>query len=158
MRRHKRIILCGPTASGKTFIRNKFKEKGFINEVSYTSREPREGEINGVDYHFISNDEFMTHLVNGDFYEHTYYNGCHYATGNKEWNECEIFVMETDGLKTILPEDKRDCVFIYVDTPKEIRVKRMYERGWDQTKILSRIDTDEKKFKNFTDYDFKISS
>lgn len=158
MRKHKRIILCGPTASGKTFIRNKFKEKGFINEVSYTSREPREGEVDGVDYHFISKDVFLIKLVNGEFYEHTYYNGNHYGTGTKEWNECEIFVMETDGLKTILEADKPDCVFIYVDTPKEVRVKRMYERGWDQTKILSRIDTDEAQFGTFTDYDFKISS
>ena len=158
MRKHKRIILSGPTASGKTYIRNKFKEKGFINEVSYTSREARPDEIDGVDYHFISKDEFLKRLNNSEFYEYTQYNGNHYATGVKEWNECEIFVMETDGLKTILLEDKADCVFIYVDTPKEIRVKRMYERGWDQSKILSRIDTDEIKFKNFTDYDFKISS
>ena len=158
MRRHKRIIFCGPTASGKTYIRNKFKEKGFINEVSYTSREPRPGEIDGVDYHFISKDIFMIHLANGDFYEHTQYNGSHYATGVKEWNECEIFVMETDGLKTILLEDKCNCVFVYVDTSEEIRIQRMKERGWDMDKIMSRIKTDDIKFKDFLDYDFKINS
>lgn len=158
MRRHKRIIFCGPTASGKTYIRNKFKEKGFVNEVSYTTREPREGEIDGVDYHFISKDMFMVMLANSEFYEHTYYNGSHYGTGIKEWNECEIFVMETDGLKTILQEDKKDCVFVYVDTPEETRIQRMKERGWDMDRIISRIKTDEIKFKDFLDYDFKISS
>jgi guanylate kinase len=158
MRKHKRIILSGPTASGKTYIRNKFKEKGFINEVSYTSREPRPGEIDGVDYYFITKEDFMKRLENGEFYEYTEYNGCHYATGVKEWNECEIFVMETDGLKTILNEDKKDCVFVYVDTPEETRIQRMKERGWDMDRILSRIKTDEVKFKDFLDYDFKISS
>lgn len=158
MRKHKRIILAGPTASGKTYIRNKFKEKGFINEVSYTSREPRPGEVDGIDYHFISKDVFMVKLANDEFYEYTYYNGSHYGTGKKEWNKCEIFVMETDGLKTILNEDKCDCVFIYVDTPEEVRIQRMKERGWDMDKIISRIKTDEEKFKDFLDYDFKISS
>ena len=158
MRRHKRIIFAGPTASGKTYIRNKFKEKGFINEVSYTSREPRPGEIDGIDYHFIPKDEFLKRLADGEFYEYTEYNGSHYATGIKEWNECEIFVMETDGLKTILQEDKVDCVFVYVDTPEEIRIQRMKERGWDMDRIISRIKTDDVKFKDFLDYDFKISS
>ena len=38
---NKRIILCGPTCAGKTYIRDKFREKGYQIDVSYTSRQPR---------------------------------------------------------------------------------------------------------------------
>ena len=50
---NKRLIICGPTASGKTFLRKRLEDKGFKCDVSYTSREPRPGEVDGVHYHFI---------------------------------------------------------------------------------------------------------
>lgn len=54
------IALVGASGSGKSFIEKEISQlSGFEKLISYTTREPRPGEINGVDYHFISNEEFM---------------------------------------------------------------------------------------------------
>src|ERR1035437_3624382 len=55
---HSRIIICGSAASGKDHLRKKFEDKGYKYGISYTTRPPRTGEINGVDYHFLTNEEF----------------------------------------------------------------------------------------------------
>jgi guanylate kinase len=155
---HKRIILCGPSASGKNYIREKFREKGFLCDVSYTSREPRQGEINGIDYYFIDNSAFEDLIKRNAFYEWVKYGDYYYGTGNYEWNNCEIFIMETDGISKIKQKDRNDCLIICVDTPLPLRMIRMKERGWDDNKIQKRRNIDYKKFKDFSNYDFKISS
>ena len=68
---NKRIILVGPTASGKNILRDRFSEKGFTYDVSYTTRDLREsvGEKDGVEYHFITDDEFTKMEQDDKFYE-----------------------------------------------------------------------------------------
>ena len=151
---NKRIILTGPAAAGKDFIKSKFKEKGFICDVSYTTRPPREGEVNGVDYHFISENEFNSK----GFYEWAQHGGFYYGTGLFEWNKCQVFIMEAHGVSKIVSEDRKNCMIIYINTPKQIRIKRLLKRGWDMETINDRRITDDIKFKDFKDYDFTISS
>lgn len=155
---NKRIILVGPTASGKNYIREKFREKGYKIDVSYTTRQPRKGEAEGIDYQFISTTKFVDMIANCEFYEHVQYGDCYYGTGQFEWDMCEIFIMETDGVSHIAPEDRKDCLVIYVNTPFDVRIRRMRERGWDGQKILERTKIDIEKFHNFKDYDLEISS
>jgi guanylate kinase len=160
---NRRIILVGPSAAGKNYIREQFVKRGYKADCSYTSREPRPGEIDGVDYKFITKEQFKTKAVRGGFYEHIEYNGNHYGTGLDEWNECDIFIMETDGIKYITPEDRKNSLVILVNTPYDVRLKRMRERGWDDKKILERVAVDRDKFGHnyleyFKDYDLEISS
>ncbi len=54
MRNHKRIILVGKAASGKDHLRRKYESRGFKYAVTYTTRPPIEGEVNGKDYFFIT--------------------------------------------------------------------------------------------------------
>jgi guanylate kinase len=157
MNEHKRIILCGPGAAGKDFIRNKFRDKGYQIDISYTSRPPRDNEIDGKDYHFIG-DKFPFRISQNEFYEYVQHGEYWYGTGMKEWNESDVFIMETEGLKLISPEDRPHCLIIYIDTPLDVRIKRMKERGWDMEKISKRIKIDIEKFKDFFNYDLKISS
>jgi guanylate kinase len=154
----KRIILVGPTCAGKNFMRDKFQKAGYQADVSYTTRMPREGEKNTVDYNFISKNAFESMIEKIGFYEWVQYGGNYYGTGLKEWKWCDIFIMETDGIKHIKPEDRKNCLIIYVNTPVNRRILRMRERGWDNDKIYERILVDEKKFEDFTDFDVEISS
>jgi guanylate kinase len=154
----KRIILVGPSCAGKNYIRDKFKEKKYEIDISYTSREPRPGEEEGVDYYFLSKEKFEQRIKERDFYEHVKYGDCYYGTGIWEWNNCEVFIMETDGVSKIAPEDRPYCLIIYVNTPLMTRVQRMRERGWDEKKIMERAKIDIKRFKDFKDYDIQISS
>ena len=75
------LILVGPSATGKSEIVkclvNKFQMKKF---VTCTTRLPRPGEVDGVDYYFMSKDEFLVHLEKGDFIDCVSYNDHFYGT------------------------------------------------------------------------------
>jgi len=155
---HKRVILCGPSATGKNFIREAFQKKDYLIDVSYTTRSPRENEKEGTDYRFISEKRFIERINDSFFYEYVKYGDNYYGTGNWEWNKANVFIMETDGINKIKPEDRNDCLIIYINTPFDVRLKRMRERGWDHNKISERTKVDIEKFSNFKDYDIEISS
>lgn len=154
---NRRIILVGPTCSGKTFLRKRLEKRGFECDVSYTSREPREGEVDGIHYHFIGKKQFEILVAGGFFYEWVEYNGNYYGTGQKEWDELPLFIMETDGIKHIKSEDRKSCFIIYLNPPPAVRFERMRgEREWDDRTIEKRLVTDGKKFDGFEDYDMII--
>lgn len=156
--KHKRIILVGPSAAGKNFIRDNFVKRGFRSDVSYTSRTPREGEIDGKDYHFITEKEFRERINDNLFYEWVKYGNNYYGTGRYEWDHSDIFIMESDGVEKIMEKDRPSCLVMFVNTSFDVRLQRMRERGWDSTKISERTHVDIAKFKNFKDYDVQISS
>jgi len=156
---NKRIILVGPTCSGKTILRARLETKGFKCDVSYTTRPMRPGEVNEVHYHFMDKKTFQHGIENDWFYEWVEYNGNFYGTGNFEWNEVPLFIMETDGIKHIKPEDRKSCFIIYLDVPEHERIKRMrLERKWEYPEIQKRIATDKEKFSTFKDYDLRITN
>lgn len=158
---NKRIILCGPTASGKNILRERLSLKGFTFDVSYTTRKIRKevGEKDGLDYHFIPLDEFEKMENDDKFYEKTIYNGNKYGTGKKEWDMVDVFIMEPHGISCIREEDRKTCFIIYINPPVDERIKRMIiERQWTDEQVQSRIKTDEIKFSDFTDYDMKITN
>ncbi len=66
------LILSGPSGAGKSTIISKSEDRigEFYFSISTTTREPRDGEIDGVDYHFVSKDEFERGIERGDFLEY----------------------------------------------------------------------------------------
>lgn len=155
----KRLIICGPTASGKTILRKRFEDKGFIFDISYTSRPKRLDEKYGVHYNFISRNEFTLRISQDAFYEYVQYDGHFYGTGRYEWDNFNGFIMETDGIKHIKPEDRKYCFIMYLNISKKVRTERMIkEREWDPQEVANRLATDAKKFKNFKDYDIIITN
>ena len=155
---NKRIILVGPTASGKTFLRNRFEDKGFECDVSYTTRPMRPGEKDGVHYHFLEVKIFEEMIKEGGFYEWVEYNGNYYGTGLEEWESLPLFIMETDGVKHITLEDRKSCFIIYINPAKVIRQTRMVlERGWTMEEVDKRLKTDRDKFEGFSDYDLILT-
>jgi len=75
-------IVSGPSGVGKdTVVKELRKKYSHINKtVSATTRAKRSTEVDGVDYYYISKDEFYDHQTNGDFVEHELYDGEHYGT------------------------------------------------------------------------------
>ena len=79
------IILAGPSASGKTATCLYLQEHyGIKKVVTHTTRSKREGEEEGVDYHFVDDDTFNNMVKNDEFIEHIHYNGNQYGTSKKE--------------------------------------------------------------------------
>jgi guanylate kinase len=154
----KRIILVGPACAGKDYIKRKFVEKGYVPDISYTSRAKRGDEVDGVDYHFISEEQFLSYVEDKQFYEYVKHGDYYYGTGLYYWNTANIFIMEANGIDSIQQEDRKRCLIIFVTAPGNIRIKRMRERGWDNNKITERFRLDTKKFEGFTNYDLIINS
>jgi len=155
---NKRIILVGPAAAGKDYLKRIFIKRGFTPDVSYTTRPKRVGEIDGQDYHYISSPRFFEMIAGLKFYEWCEHGDYLYGTGQFEWDNCDIFIMETHGISQISPEDRENCFIIYLNPDKDIRQKRLMERGWTLQNIMHRSTMDNEKFKNFKNYDMEITS
>ncbi|QQL45564.1 guanylate kinase [Sulfuriroseicoccus oceanibius] len=81
-------LLCmvsGPTASGKTTVCRKARDHDdCVYSISCTTRAPREGEVDGVDYHFLDKDDFIQRTAQGDFLEWATVHGNYYGTLKSE--------------------------------------------------------------------------
>ena len=139
-------------------MKEKFIQRGFKPDVSYTTRKPREGETHGQDYYFISEDAFINKAKLSGFYESVKYEGVQYGTGINEWEDCDIFIMETNGISKLKPEDRKESFVVFINPEEDIRIERMKERGWNQDQIDSRIATDQIRFNKFKDYDLLITN
>ena len=79
------IVISGPAGSGKgTVNAHLLAREDFVYSVSATTRDPRPGEIDGVNYHFLSREEFLRRIDAGDMLEYTEYCGNFYGTPRKE--------------------------------------------------------------------------
>ena len=79
------LIVSGPAGSGKGTVNARLLEReDFVYSVSATTRSPRPGEVNGVNYHFISREDFLARLESGDMLEYTEYCGNFYGTPRRE--------------------------------------------------------------------------
>ena len=70
------IVISAPSGSGKSTVREELmRRENFAYSVSATTRPPRAGEANGVDYWFVTKEQFEEQIKNGDMLEHAIYNG-----------------------------------------------------------------------------------
>ena len=154
-----KVILVGKGASGKDHLRKILEGRGFIYGTSYTTRPPREGEIDGHDYFFLTEDEFKKYREGNFWYESVQFNGWWYGTSYSQFKvECNLFIMTPKGVSHINPIDRKECTIIYLDIPEEIRRERLEARNMPGDTIERRIKADEKDFSNFKDYDIIINN
>ena len=154
-----KIILVGKAASGKDHLRKVLHGRGFTYGISYTTRPPREGEIDGHDYYFITEDEFKKKIDNGFWYEWIQFNGWYYGTSNDQFKrDCNLFIMTPKGISHIDPIDRKECTIMYLDISIEERTQRLNARHMPGDSLKRRIEADEFDFKDFTDYDIRIDN
>lgn len=142
------IILVGPSASGKTEVAKiLIKDYGFKKFVTTTTRQMRVNEINDVDYHFISLDEFHQKMANNEFIETVEYNGNFYGTYKSEIDDNKVLIVEPNGLSSFLSLNNSRIVSFYIDSPKELRKARMESRQDKKEDISKRLALDDVHFK-----------
>lgn len=73
------IEIIGKNGAGKSYLANKLYYLGFKRNVGYTTRPIRDGEIDGIDYFFITKEKFEEYIVNNDFVEYKIRNGFYYG-------------------------------------------------------------------------------
>lgn len=155
------ILLCGPSASGKTEVAKLLRLKyGIVKAITHTSRSPRVGEKDGVDYHFVSKEEFERLLGESCFVEHTFYNGNYYGCSKKEINDNKCVVVDPNGLKSFLALEDKSIVTFYLEASEKTREIRMHIRGDDNKDIARRIEGDRTDFapKEIAPTDFLIET
>ena len=155
---HKRTILVGKAASGKDHLRKRYESRGFKYAVSYTTRPPREGEVDGKDYIFISEENAKDLVNKGFFYEYVMFNGWLYGTSVEQFYSDDLFIMTPAGISHIKPEDRMNSFIIYTDIEMSIRMTRLANRNMPGDSMERRIKADELDFAEFTDYDLRITN
>ena len=160
------VLLSGVSGAGKdTIKRELIKRNSNITSLpSYTDREPREGEVNGEIYNFISTQKFEELIKNGDLYEYDVHHNHYYGTSKHLLNERlksgkiivkDIDVNGTENLVKLLGKDTR-VVTIFLRVPKE-ELKRRLENRIDKPSPqevilrLNRFDYEESRI-NMYDY------
>ena len=163
MKNNKIIVLCGEASSGKDYVAKRLcLQFGWHFAISYTTREMRPKEEEGVQYYFLdSNEEFGKLLASSDLFEKTEYESeCGlllYGLGKDSFAEDNVTVciVNPDGLRQLKEHDelKDRIITVHLDVPFKQRFFRYLER-MDKTKnnkaeLVDRIIRDEKDFMNF---------
>ncbi len=141
------LVLIGASASGKTEIAKLLIAKhGFRKMITYTTRAMRQGEVNGLDYHFVSVEVFKQKALAREFLETTDYNGNHYGTAFKDAERNRVVIVDIPGANVLYDQLKNDVVIVYIETPEAIREARMLYRGDPKDQVESRLLTDQIHF------------
>jgi guanylate kinase len=137
------LVITGPSGVGKgTLIKGVLERvPGLELAVSATTREPRAGEVNGVDYHFLSAEDFDRRAAAGEFVEHAEYAGNRYGTLKSELSRpargivLEIDVQGARQVREALPDAK----LIFIEPPSfEDLERRLAGRASDQPEQIER--------------------
>jgi len=153
-----KIAIVGAAASGKDHMRQRFQDRGFKFGISCTTRKPRPGEKNGRDYYFITEQQFQDFIDNGQFVEWQEFNGWKYGMTKHDWELCDVMILNAEAVE-LLPKRYRDSLFVfYIDIPEEVRRERLMARNDKDDSIDRRIAADDEQFRNFFDFDCKITN
>ena len=141
------IVLVGASASGKTELAKiLFNKYGYKKCITTTTRKPRNNEINDVDYHFLTKDAFLKLKNDDKFLEVSLYDHHYYGMQIKDVMYKGVVVVDPNGANAISQKICDQAFIVYVETKKEIRIKRMELRGDQIDKINRRVRNDEDVF------------
>ena len=159
------VILSSPSGVGKTTLTKKIQQKyqKFKISVSHTTRAPRSNEVDGVDYHFVSNNEFKDLIKKKQFYEHAKIFENYYGTLKKTVDETFIdndiiFDIDWQGTKQLSKFKNLNLIKIYLITSdKDELKKRLIKRNQNtDEEIKKRFDAFDEDIKHWKDYDYII--
>ncbi|PID29935.1 MAG: guanylate kinase [Candidatus Cloacimonadota bacterium] len=159
------IVLIAPSGGGKSTILSKIieKNKNIVYSVSYTTRPVRGNEKNGVDYFFVSEEEFLKLKEQGEFLETAKVHGNYYGTSKsyieKMIDEGKHVIMDIDvqGADAVI-DAGFDNVSIFILPPTEdVLKKRLTERGTDSSEAIEvRLKNSKKEIEKIPDYQYLI--
>jgi guanylate kinase len=142
------ILLIGASASGKTEVAKLLRKKyGIVKAITMTSRIPRPGEKDGVDYFFVSPEQFQTNWQAGLLVENTFYNGHYYGCPKSQVRADRCVVVDPNGLRSFLALHNPSIVTFFLEAKETTRRARMHARGDKEEDIEKRILNDRKDFR-----------
>jgi guanylate kinase len=160
------LIISGPSGSGKTTICRKLLEldKNLFYSVSITTRKKRENEVNGIDYIFISKEEFLKMVKNDEFLEWAEIYGKFYGTPKKpifeNLNSGKDIIMDIDvqGKRKIERNFRGRVISVFLIPPsKEALIERLRKRGdLSEEELFQRISLIDIEMNFKWEYDYWV--
>lgn len=158
------VILSAPSGCGKDTVYNELCKirNDIVKSVSATTRARRDGEIDGVNYHYLTTEQFEDLLNNNGLIEYTNYNNCYYGTPVSNVTDAVnggkicFLIIEVEGAQNIMKLFPEDCVSIFLLPPSfEVLEERLRNRDSEDERVIQgrlKIAEDELSYKDKYDY------
>jgi guanylate kinase len=166
MNRGRILIISGPSGSGKSSIINYILSEvdNSTLSISTTSRDIRDGEIDGMDYNFVTKDEFQNMIEEKRFLEYESVHGNFYGTDREfveealEFGKLLVFDVDTRGRESIMKFYSDIAVTLFVTTPsREILEERLRGRGTEtEEQVQKRLQNAIEEMREMKNFDYFI--
>lgn len=164
-RKGKLFIISAPSGAGKTTLCRSVLSKlsHIVPSISYTTRAPREGEITGKDYHFVSQQKFKEMIKEGAFAEWAIVHGHYYGTSksliekNMQKGKDVLLSIDIQGADQ-LRKLYSDAVSVFINPPslKELKNRLVERKSDSQTTIQKRLEVAKKEIEAASSYQFQV--
>ncbi|ULO08348.1 guanylate kinase [Paenibacillus sp. 19GGS1-52] len=139
------VVLYGPSASGKTQIQQQLTSPQLPKIITATTREPRAGEVDGVHYWFLDNQQFLDKMEQNALVEWTNYNGQYYGTLRSSIEEVisgphnANIILDLSGVLALQKYYAQHITAIYIGADLSSLSRRLAERGSDLAEVAARL-------------------
>lgn len=160
----KLLVVSGPSGVGKSTITNKLRaDERFWISVSVTTRRIRTGEVDGVDYHFVSDDKFEEMIKADEFLEFAEFAGAKYGTPKKavesalQSGKNVILEIELNGARQVRKSSK-EAIMIFIEPPSwEELTTRLTNRGTEsENSTLARLARAKEELSAASEFDYVL--
>ncbi|WP_138510321.1 guanylate kinase [Maricaulis alexandrii] len=160
------LALSSPSGAGKTTLSKRLLSQNpdVILSVSATTRQPRPGEVDGQDYHFLSVEDFKDKIEAGEFFEWAEVFGRYYGTPKSPVMEAVeegrdvVFDIDWQGAQALAEQAPEDTVRIFILPPSlELLEDRLRKRGQDTPDVIKgRMERAKDEISHWHEYDYVI--
>ncbi|RMD45156.1 MAG: guanylate kinase, partial [Aquificota bacterium] len=158
------IILSSPAGGGKTTLSNFLLSEipNLVRITTCTTRKPRPGEKNGIDYIFLSKEEFEKMIENEELLEYAVVHGNYYGTPKKavleeiEKGNDVLLIIDVQGMRHIKKRFENLITIFLIPPSFEELINRMKKRGDSEEEIKKRLETAKKELPAWKEYDYIV--
>lgn len=160
------IVISGPSGVGKGTVRKALfqrTQQNLVYSVSMTTRQPRNGEVDGVDYYFVNQEQFQSQIDNGNLLEYATFVGNFYGTPKdkieQELDKGNEVVLEIEVNGAMQVKEKMpEAVFIFIAPPSFSALEnRLYTRGTESAEtIKERLQKASREIRLANQYDYIV--
>ncbi len=161
MKKTEKIIICGPSGSGKDYLLRELSSIGFVPSVKVTTRPKRDKEIDGSSYKFVKTEDFKNMLISEELLVHQdFLNDMghiwEYGILKEDFRRSQVFIMTPKEISQLPKDYRKNSFVVYLDIDRKVREGRLHIRKDKNDSISRRLDSDDLDFSNFRDFDLRL--
>ena len=154
------LIIVGGAGSGKKTVLKALEEKGYQRVVTYTTRQARENEVDGIDYNFITNERFCQLERRNFFAETSHYEAsfgtCRYGSARYSYeNQDAMIALDNNGVRSIRKANNAkiaNAFVVYLHVSEKLLEQRLRARGDSRSEIVQRMRHDREALLDIEEY------